>query len=120
MGAWIAEIDATFDDRMAELDDPSKESYSLGLLRNPNKAVKKLGEEVMEFVQAAIERDVPATEEELADVVFAGIAMARSRGKQISIERVTRILVARNQAKRAGSDERFNLPGKGATNGNAA
>ncbi|MBP7858154.1 bifunctional phosphoribosyl-AMP cyclohydrolase/phosphoribosyl-ATP diphosphatase [Candidatus Saccharibacteria bacterium] len=120
MGAWIAEIDATFDDRMAELDDPSKESYSLGLLRNPNKAVKKLGEEVMEFVQAAIERDVPATEEELADVVFAGITMARSRGRQISIERVMGILVARNQAKRAGSDERFNLPGKGATNGNAA
>lgn len=120
IGTMIAEIDATFEERMAEFDDASKQSYSLNLLRDPNKAAKKLGEEVMEFVQSAIEQEATLAENELADVIFAAITMALSRGKQISLTGVTEILIGRNQAKRAGSDERFNLPSKGAQNGTAA
>ena len=120
IGTMIVEIDATFEERMAEFDDASKQSYSLNLLRDPNKAAKKLGEEVMEFVQSAIEQEATLAENELADVIFAAITMALSRGKQISLTGVTEILIGRNQAKRAGSDERFNPPSKGAQNGTAA
>ena len=85
----------------------------LGLLRNPNKALKKFGEETLEFTQAVLEENAAAAEEELADLIFSGITLALSRGKDVSLERVMRILVNRNQAKRAGSDERFNLPTEG-------
>lgn len=119
LGGLIAQIDETFSERRAQIEDETMASYTLGLLRNPNKALKKFGEETLEFTQAVLEEDLTTTEEELADLIFGGITLALARGKNVSLERVMDVLVARNQAKRAGSDERFNLPGKGENDGNA-
>ena len=69
----------------------------------------------MEFVQAVIEEPEKDVEQELADLMFGALILARSREKDVSLESVLRILVARNEAKRAGSDERFAVPIKGET-----
>lgn len=120
LGSQIAEIDEMFAERQAQIPDPALTSYTLGLLRDPNKAAKKFGEEVMEFAQAVMTETTALSEQELADLVFGALTLARSRGQAVSLENVVNILVRRNQAKRAGSDERFNLPSKGAQNGTAA
>ena len=120
LGGLIAQIDETFDERQAQMTDSAVSSYSLGLLRDPNKATKKFGEEVMEFVQAVLDEDSTKAEEELADLIFGSITLARSRAKEVSLLRVMQILTSRNQAKRAGSDERFNLPSKEKKDGNLA
>lgn len=119
LGGLIAEIDATFAERQLQIDDETVTSYTLGLLRSPNKALKKFGEETLEFAQAVIEEDAGAAEQELADLVFGAVTLAIARGKDVSLGRVMQILADRNQAKRAGSDERFNLPAGGKDDGNA-
>lgn len=121
LGGLIAGVDMTFDERQGQIDDAGATSYTLGLLRDSNKALKKFGEETLEFTQAVLEEDILATEQELADLVFGAITFARARGKSVSLERVMQILTDRNQAKRAGSDERFNLPTeRGQQYGNAS
>ncbi|MCA9327564.1 phosphoribosyl-ATP diphosphatase, partial [Candidatus Saccharibacteria bacterium] len=115
LGGQVVRIDDTLDERTAQIEDTAVQSYSLGLLRDPNKALKKFGEEVMEFVQAVIEEPEKDVEQELADLMFGALILARSREKDVSLESVLRILVARNEAKRAGSDERFAVPIKGET-----
>lgn len=117
LGGLIARVDETFDERCGQIGDETVTSYTLGLLRNPNKALKKFGEEMLEFTQAVFEEDTEAAAEELADLVFGAIAFARSRQKDVRLQRVIQILTDRNQAKRAGSDERFNLPAEGASDG---
>lgn len=116
LGGLIAQIDETFGERRGQIEDETETSYVLGLLRDPNKALKKFGEETLEYVQALLEENAAAAEQELADLIFGGITLALSRGKDVSLERVMRILVSRNQAKRAGSDELLNLPAGGADN----
>ena len=120
LGSQIAEIDEMFAERQAQIPDPALTSYMLGLLRDPNKAAKKFGEEVMEFAQAVMTETTALSAQELADLVFGALTLARSHGQAVSLENVVNILVRRNQAKRAGSDERFNLPSKGAQDGTAA
>lgn len=110
LGGLVAQIDRTFDERVAQVPDESTKSYTLGLLRDPNKAAKKFGEEVLEYVQAVFEEGGGDPEEELADFVFGALTLARGRGKDVSLFRVLEILTERNQAKRAGSDERFVVP----------
>lgn len=119
LGGLIAQIDETFAERQAQVGDETVTSYTLGLLRNPNKAMKKFGEETLEFAQAVLEEDADAAEQELADLIFGGLTLALARGKDVSLERVMQILADRNQAKRAGSDERFNLPAGGEDDGKA-
>ncbi len=111
--ASIDAIDETFDLRVAQIDDEVTESYTLGLLRDPNRAAKKLGEEFMEFVASVEGLDEAATTEELADFVFAALTFARGRGKNIRLKDAISLLVFRNQRKRAGSDERFILQAQG-------
>jgi phosphoribosyl-ATP pyrophosphohydrolase/phosphoribosyl-AMP cyclohydrolase len=119
LGDLIAQIDSTLDERSAQISDSKANGYTLGLLRNPNKAAKKLGEEFMEYVMAVEESGIENATEELADFVYGALVFARSRGQNVRLEEVLRVLTFRNQAKRAGSDERFSLPtSEGAGDGN--
>jgi len=117
-GSLIAQIDELLDERAAQIANTQATSYTLGLLRDPNKAAKKFGEEVLEFVQAVFEQETEAVEQEFADLIYGGLVLARARAKEVSVQRIFEILTARNQAKRAGSDERFNVSEKGASREN--
>lgn len=117
LGSEVEQIDATVDERVAQIQDETVRSYSLGLLRDPNKAAKKLGEEFLEFVQAVNREEVAAIEQELADLVFAALTFARANGKNVSFLKTIQVETFRNRAKRSGSDERFDLPPEGAQDG---
>jgi phosphoribosyl-ATP pyrophosphohydrolase len=86
------------------MDDPSVDSYTLGLLRDPNMAGKKLGEEVLELAMAVTtdeEGETQASEEEIADILYASLVFARSRGREVRLGNVLGILVGRNERKTA-------------------
>ena len=66
-------------------------------------------------MQAVLEQETEAVEQEFSDLIYGGLVLARGRAKEVSVQRIFEILTARNQAKRAGSDERFNVSEKGAS-----
>lgn len=96
--AQIGAIDDTLAIRSGQVEDSSVDSYTLELLRGQNEAAKKFGQESVEYLLATAEEDVGACESELADLIYAALIMARSRGKAARLGNVIGILIARNEA----------------------
>jgi phosphoribosyl-ATP pyrophosphohydrolase len=90
-------VDRTLSERVVQLGDPGLTSYTLERLRNPNLAVKDFGEEQAEFLEAVIGGKPTATDE-LADLLFAGLVLAKANGRDVRLAEVIRILEERNIA----------------------
>jgi phosphoribosyl-ATP pyrophosphohydrolase len=74
----LAQLERTIADRQG--GDP-RLSYVAGLLAaGPDRAARKLGEEAIETVIAALSGDRPALTAEAADLVFHLLVLLRSRG----------------------------------------
>lgn len=99
----INRIDTTLANRSTQIGNPEADSYTLNLLRNPNEAAKKFGSEVTEFTFAVAEEGPSATEAELADLLYAALVLARSKGQPILLGNVLQNLVDRNQTARSDS-----------------
>ncbi|HUY84899.1 MAG TPA: ATP phosphoribosyltransferase [Candidatus Dormibacteraeota bacterium] len=98
--AAIGRIDTTLARRSLQLDDRSVTSPTLELLRDPNLAGKKAGEEFAETLMAIFGNGTVAEcESELADLIYAQLVAARSRNKPVELGNVIRVLVGRNQRK---------------------
>jgi phosphoribosyl-ATP pyrophosphohydrolase len=61
-------------------DAPPSESYTAGLVADPARAAKKLGEEAVEAVIAAIQNDAGALKAEAADVLYHLLVVLHARG----------------------------------------
>lgn len=61
-------------------------SYTARLLQNPERAAKKLGEEAVEAVIAAIQRDKPALVSETADILYHLMVVLHGAG--ISLDEI--------------------------------
>lgn len=91
-------IDATLSKRSRQIGDRAVKSYTLGLMRDDNKATKKLGEEFAEVMRAVYgEGGTRDCENEIADMLAFSIVLARSRNKPVQLGNVLRILIERNQ-----------------------
>ena len=98
----IERIDETLRRRGLQVTDKSIESYSLGLLRDSNKAGKKAGEEFGEVMMAIYgDGSVQDCEGEIADLIYAQLVAALSRNKPVRLANIIGVLVERN---RAGSE----------------
>lgn len=94
----IERIDRILADRNLKVSDMSTKSYTLALMRNANEAGKKAGEEFGEVMMAiAGNGDTADCESEIADLTYAQLVAAYSRGKPAKLTNVIRILVDRNQ-----------------------
>lgn len=93
----IDRIDATLARRTAQINDQTVNSPTLGLLRDPNLAGKKAGEELAEVLMAAFgPGTVRDCEGEIADSIYTQLVAARSRGKPVELGNVIRVLIDRN------------------------
>ncbi len=91
-------IDKTFAARSAQIDDITKLSPTLGLLRDPNKAGKKAGEEFSEALMAIFGNGTVAEcENEIADLIYSLLAAGRSQNKTVKLGNILRILIDRNE-----------------------
>lgn len=91
-------IDATLAKRGLQVKDASVDSYTLGLLRDTNKAGKKAGEEFGEVMMAIFgDGSIADCESEVADLIYAQLAAAYSQGKPIKLSNIMRILIERNR-----------------------
>lgn len=88
-------VDASLAERVKQADDPNVTSYTLERLRKPNLAVKDFGEEQAEFLDAVI-RGSDNAKSELADLLFAGLVLARANGANITLADVVQELEKRN------------------------
>lgn len=94
----IDQIDATLAKRSSQINDKSTKSYTLALMRDANKAGKKAGEEFGEVMMAiAGDADTAQCESEIADLTYAQLAAAYSRGKPVKLGNVLSILIDRNK-----------------------
>lgn len=95
--AAISAIDKVLERRRRQVPDKSANSYTLSLMRDANEAGKKAGEEFGEFMMA-ISGDAATAdcENEIADLTYAQLVAAYSRGKPAKLSNVIRILVERN------------------------
>jgi ATP phosphoribosyltransferase len=94
----IESIDAVLRQRSEQVNDESVKSYTLGLMRDANKAGKKAGEEFGEVMMAiAGDGGTADCEGEIADLTYAQLVAAYSRGKPAKLGNVLRILIDRNQ-----------------------
>lgn len=94
----IDRIDATLAGRSSQLGDKSVDSPTLKLMRDPNLAGKKAGEEFAETLMAIFGNGPTADcESELADLIYTQLVAARSQGKPAQLGNVIRILVDRNR-----------------------
>ena len=95
----IARIDETLNQRRLQLNDQAVNSYTLGLMRDSNKAGKKAGEEFGEVLMAIFgDGSVKDCESEIADLIYAQMVAAYSRKKPVSLSNIISILVERNKA----------------------
>lgn len=104
MGGRITEgvvaIDDTLEMRARQIGEVGVQSYTLDLLRDPNEADKKFGSEVAEVLTAInTGRATETVEGEIADLLYASLVAARSRGKGVRLSAVLGELIARNQDK---------------------
>lgn len=90
-------VDQTLSERASQVGEPDLNSYTLERLRNPNLAIKDLGEEQAEFLEAVISRK-PTAADELADLLFAGLVLSKANGGDVRLTDVIRILEERNTA----------------------
>lgn len=88
-------VDASLDERVRRAVDPSVSSYTIERLRDPNQALKDYGEESAEFLEAVI-TGKPSATDELADLLFAGLVLARANGANITLADVIQKLEERN------------------------
>lgn len=102
LASQVQMIDQTLEMRVQEMDDAQAGSYTLNLLRDPNEAGKKFGQEVIEYNSAVVGAEaVEDCEEELADLIYSGLVLALSREKSVRLSNVLGILIARNAAGQA-------------------
>ena len=73
----LARLAATIESRKG--GDPNA-SYTAQLLNDPAKAAKKLGEEAVETVIAAVAQDADAFAAESADLLYHWLALAAAKG----------------------------------------
>lgn len=90
-------VDTTLDERVQEVQDRSLTSYTISRLRDPNKALKDFGEEVAEYLEAAI-RNRETAVDELADLIFAGLVLSRANGGSVRLADAVQLLEDRNMA----------------------
>lgn len=88
-------VDASLDARVEQAANPNTTSYSIERLRNPNQALKDYGEETAEFLEAVINGKASAIDE-LADLLFASLVLARASGVTITLADVVQRLEERN------------------------
>lgn len=81
--------------------DPAS-SYTAGLLADPARAAKKLGEEAVETVIAAVQRDPAALTAESADLLYHWLVVLAASG--VDLDAVAAQLEAREG--RSGLDEK--------------
>jgi ATP phosphoribosyltransferase len=95
----IDRIDTVLATRNRQLSDRAVNSYTLSLMRDANEAGKKAGEEFGEVMMAiAGSGDTADCESEIADLTYAQLVAAYSRGKPARLGNVLRILVERNRS----------------------
>jgi len=78
------------------------QSYTAQLLADPRKAAKKLGEEAVETVIAALSQDADALAGESADLIYHWLVLLAAKG--VSLDAVAEKLAAREG--RSGLDEK--------------
>lgn len=94
----IAVIDAILAKRRSQINDLSVNSYTLERLRDPNRAIKKYGEEGAEYLAAIVGGEsLRDCEEELADLIYGGLIAGNAKERQVSLGGVVRILASRNK-----------------------
>jgi phosphoribosyl-ATP pyrophosphohydrolase len=92
----IGRIDAVLAARNRR--DAPRGSYTAALMRDANAAGKKAGEEFAEVMMAiAGDADTAACESEIADLTYAQLVAAYSRGKPARLGNVLRTLIDRNR-----------------------
>lgn len=97
----IDRIDATLAKRSRQMADRTVSSPTLKLLRDPNLAGKKAGEEFAESLMAIFgEAGLSECEGEIADSIYTQLVAARSRGKAVELGNIIRILIERNAGGR--------------------
>ena len=95
----ISRIDAALAKRSTQVDDKKVSSYTLDLMRDSNKAGKKIGEELSEVLMAIYgDGSLSDCENEIADMVYAQLVAAYSQGKPVKLSTIIRILCERNSA----------------------
>ncbi len=77
-------------------------SYTAQLLADPARAAKKLGEEAVETVIAAVAQDADALAAESADLIYHWLVLLASKG--VTLDAVAEKLAAREG--RSGLDEK--------------
>ncbi|MDP9103103.1 MAG: phosphoribosyl-ATP diphosphatase [Pseudomonadota bacterium] len=77
-------------------------SYTAGLLADPARAAKKLGEEAVETVIAAVAQDADALAAESADLIYHWLVLLAAKG--VDLDAVADKLAAREG--RSGLDEK--------------
>jgi len=101
--ATLAEVLARLEATIAERQASGVEgSYTVKLLADPSLAAKKLGEEAVETVIAAIQGDKGALAAESADLLYHWLVLLAASG--VSTEDVAKKLAAREG--RSGLDEK--------------
>ena len=94
----IGRIDATLSRRSLQVNDSAANSYTLGLMRDDNKAGKKAGEEFSEVLMAIFgDGSIKDCESEIADLIYAQIISAYSRNKPVKLENIISMLIERNR-----------------------
>lgn len=102
--AAITGIDEVLERRRRQIPDKSAKSYTLSLMRDANEAGKKAGEEFGEFMMAVSgDADTVDCENEIADLTYAQLVAAYSRGKPAKLSNVIRILIERNVQRNGGA-----------------
>ena len=100
----LARLQATIAARRGA--DPSS-SYTAQLLADPARAAKKLGEEAVETVIAAVGQDADALAGESADLIYHWLVLLAARG--VDLDAVAAKLAAREG--RSGLDEKASRGG---------
>lgn len=95
----LARLQATIEARRGA--DPAR-SYTAGLLADPARAAKKLGEEAVELVIAAAQGDRAAVTSESADLLYHWLVLLAACG--VEPDAVAEALAAREG--RSGLDEK--------------
>lgn len=88
-------VDTSLNERLKQVDNLSVTSYSIERLRDPNQALKDYGEESAEFLESVVTGKANALDE-LADLLFASLVLARANSADVSLADVVQRLEGRN------------------------
>jgi phosphoribosyl-ATP pyrophosphohydrolase len=89
-------------------DAPPSESYTARLVADPARAAKKLGEEAVEAVIAAVQDDAGALTAEAADVLYHLLVVLHARGVPLQdvLDELDRRTAQSGLAEKASRSER--------------